>query len=470
MLQRCYSCLNRSPVGSGSCSLMIPTNNPRDHAKGLRLRSMGQLLISNSAGTDQASSPRRELPWKAAPDGPAITEYEADNLSFFQSLLDSLPEPMVVLDGRLRIRLANRAFCNSFANKREALIGRRIYEIENAPFGGSDGIDSRLEEVFSTQDSLEDMLISSRIREGLERRLLLSARLWTPTPNFIPLLLLTFEDLTKRQQSIECSASFLALQRAYERERHIAEEFERPLMQEIRADAFPGISLAALYEAASKDADVGGDFFDAFALPRGLVALAVADASGKGLEAAVRTLQVKNVLRAFSREYPFCPNQILPRLNDFVCDTLRYDDGEEGYYFGGFVCLTLAILDPRTGEGNIISAGCEPPTILRRDGTVSTIRSHGLPLGIQRETLYQMTPLQLESGDTLVFTTDGVTEARKQRTREFLGYSGMLALAEKHRQNPCVRQLAQGILEGARDFADGVLRDDACLLIARKIG
>jgi serine phosphatase RsbU (regulator of sigma subunit) len=239
-------------------------------------------------------------------------------------------------------------------------------------------------------------------------------------------------------------------------------------MQEIREDAFPGLSLATVYEAASQDADVGGDFFDAFALPRGLVALAIADASGKGLEAAVRTLQVKNVLRAFSREYPFCPNQILSRLNDFVCDTLRYDDGDEGYYFGGFVCMTLAILDPRTGEGNIVSAGCEPPAILRRDGTVDSIRSHGLPLGIQRETLYQMTPLHLECGDTLLFTTDGITEARRQRTRDFLGYCGMLDLAQKHRKEACVRRMALAILEGARSFADGVLRDDACLLIARK--
>jgi serine phosphatase RsbU (regulator of sigma subunit) len=80
-----------------------------------------------------------------------------------------------------------------------------------------------------------------------------------------------------------------------------------------------------------------------------------------------------------------------------------------------------------------------------------------------------MTPLHLDCGDTLLFTTDGITEARRKSACEFLGYSGMLDLAQKHRKEVCVRRMAQAILEGARSFADGVLRDDACLLIARKV-
>jgi serine phosphatase RsbU (regulator of sigma subunit) len=378
-------------------------------------------------------------------------------------------EPILVLDAALRIRLVNRSFYDAFPVAPGDAAACRIHELTAGPCAGNHGIAAWLDHVFSTGHSLEDYRIPQASEDGIGRCLLLNARKWTlPTPEPAELLLLTFSDVATRYPDVEMTAPFRALQRAYDRERRIAEVFERPLMQEIPQNTFPGLSLATVYEAASEEADVGGDFFDAFALPRGLVALAVADASGKGLEAAVRTLQVKNVLRAFSREYPYCPNQIMSRLNDFVCDTLRYDDGEEGYYFGGFVCLTLAIIDPHTGEGNILSAGCEPPAILRQDGTVSTIRSHGLPLGIQRETLYQMTPLHLNSGDALLFSTDGVTEARRQRTREFLGYSGMLALAEKHRKDACVRCMALGILDGARDFADGVLRDDACLLIARK--
>ncbi|MES2461145.1 MAG: PP2C family protein-serine/threonine phosphatase, partial [Armatimonadota bacterium] len=216
------------------------------------------------------------------------------------------------------------------------------------------------------------------------------------------------------------------------------------------------------------EADVGGDFLDAFALPQGLVALTVADASGKGLNAAVRTLQVKNVLRAFAREYPFCPNQVISRLNDYVCDTLTYDGSKDDYYFGGFVCMALAIFDPTTGEGSVVSAGCEPATVLASDGAITSFHSHGLPLGIQRATRYQIAPLHLKRGDTLLLSTDGITEARARPGGDFLGYSGMLALAQRYRHAACVRQMAAGILDGAREFGGGVLRDDACLLIARK--
>ena len=262
--------------------------------------------------------------------------------------------------------------------------------------------------------------------------------------------------LTERKQAQD------ALQAAFERERNIAEALQRPLTLEIAEDAFPGLAVATLYEAAMEEAQVGGDFFDIFLLPQGQVALAVADASGKGLAAAARTMQVKEVLRAFAREYPHSPDSIVARLNDYVCDMRRFNEPESP----GFVCLALAILDPRTGDTIALSAGCEPPLVLRARGTVEVIETTGVPLGIEPRTLYVPTPVRLAPGDVILMATDGVTEAR--RGKEFLGYEGMVALAEKGLGASSMREMAKAIVDGARAFSGGSFRDDVCLLLAQR--
>jgi sigma-B regulation protein RsbU (phosphoserine phosphatase) len=272
----------------------------------------------------------------------------------------------------------------------------------------------------------------------------------------VPVIQCNVRDITDRKRLEE------ARRAALERERLIAETLQRPLTLEIAEDAFPGLSVATLYAAASEEAQVGGDFFDAFALPGGQVALAVADESGKGLSAAVRTMQVKDVLRAFAREYPRSPGAIMKHLNTFVCDTQNFDGrGDET-----FTCLLLAVLDPATGEGAIVSAGCEPPLVLRASGEAAVLEEANLALGLEPAARYRATPLCLAPGDTLLMVTDGIPEAR--RGGELLGYEGMVELARQALAAPTLREMGQAILAGARAFGQGSLHDDACLLLARR--
>ena len=112
---------------------------------------------------------------------------------------------------------------------------------------------------------------------------------------------------------------------ALARERRITQVLQRPLLLKVAEDAFPGLSLATFYEPAWEEAEVGGDFYDAFALADGNVALVVGDACGKGLEAAAHNTQVKDVLRALLRGDPHHPGSVLSRLNEVVCDTVAMD-------------------------------------------------------------------------------------------------------------------------------------------------
>lgn len=250
---------------------------------------------------------------------------------------------------------------------------------------------------------------------------------------------------------------------AYEREHRIAAILQRPLLLKVAEDAVAGLSLATFYEPARADAEVGGDFFDVVPLVGNGVALIVGDTCGKGLEAAVHNTHVKDVLRAFLRESPWCPGAILARLNNVVCDALDAQDPDQDFRF---VVLSLVILETGTGKASYSSAGAEPLLVVRSEGKAEIFVRPGLPLGIQRDTLYDATPVQLAPGDTAVLVTDGITEAR--HGCDLLGYPGMVQLATQALQAPTLEESGQEILAGARAFARSGLADDACLLLARR--
>jgi sigma-B regulation protein RsbU (phosphoserine phosphatase) len=239
------------------------------------------------------------------------------------------------------------------------------------------------------------------------------------------------------------------------------------------------------YEPAWQDVLIGGDFYDVFPLRDGSIALVVGDVTGKGLEAAAFTAEVKFALRAYLRE-DSDPGATLGRLNRFLVDaqTLDRRDGS------ALVCLSLAVVDSEAGKAQIAVAGAEPPLLLRAptmpDNTVTgeEIWSHGLLLGIERDAVYQTTTRNMNYGDVLLMTTDGVTEARRTTsqtpsgvitTTALFGYEGFQRLAEESAakflyapdKEPDLDAVGEAIALAARQFALGALQDDICLLLAQ---
>ena len=157
----------------------------------------------------------------------------------------------------------------------------------------------------------------------------------------------------------------------------IAETLQRSMLQVPPDGRFPRLQVETLYEADPNESDLGGDFFDAFALSEERVALVVGDVSSKGLFAAARTTEVKYALRAFLHEHQ-APEIALARLNNFICKTHRLDadSGET------FIILALVVVDTVTGNTTLSSAGAEPTLILRLDGTAEQVTIIGLPLDL----------------------------------------------------------------------------------------
>src|SRR5207249_8847142 len=97
----------------------------------------------------------------------------------------------------------------------------------------------------------------------------------------------------------------LALERAslFEREHTTAETLQRSLLPD-RLPSVPGIILEARYLPVTRNMEIGGDWYDAFRLPDGRLAVAAGDVMGKGLSAAAGMGRVRNALRALALTDP----------------------------------------------------------------------------------------------------------------------------------------------------------------------
>ena len=219
--------------------------------------------------------------------------------------------------------------------------------------------------------------------------------------------------------------------------------------------SIPGLDIAGVSLPAR---EVGGDFFDYIAFGQDAVGMTIADVSGKGLAAALLTLQSKNIIHAFAKENP-SPAQVLSKAN-----TVLYDDYSRA---GMFLSAFYATLDVRTKMLLYASAGHNPPLLRRTDGTYLHLEPTGSLLGISHDLAIAEERVQLQENDVLVLYTDGVSESRDGKGVQF----GCERVARK--LGDCchlpAQEIAHKVLEEVRSFAGPSPFDDATLVIVKPI-
>jgi len=384
--------------------------------------------------------------------------------TYAQNIGDTIRAPLLILDRDLRVKSANRAFYHTFQEMPEETEGRFIQELGDGQWDLPPLL-ALLREIVPTKGHFDDFEATHDFPRIGRRTMLLNARKLYRPGNRTVLIVLQIEDITERKKAEARLAA------ASQRDRRIASALQRALLFTPGENAFPGLEVRVFHEEASEEDLVGGDFWDISAYDNGHVALVVEDVMGHGLTAAVFTAEVRFILRAFLREHEQ-PSLVLNQVNAFICESHHLfreglnDEGDEAP-----VCLTLVIMNTATGEGAVAAGGMEPPLLVRREGQMEEMKVSGLLLGFQPGTEYTETAFRLDLGDLIILTTDGVTEARQGR--QFLGYDGLLRLVQEGRsagalETGTLEQMGQTILGGARAFAGGKLRDDACILLARR--
>lgn len=208
--------------------------------------------------------------------------------------------------------------------------------------------------------------------------------------------------------------------------------------------SLPGWDLHATLEPCF---EVGGDLYDARALPDGRLAVVVGDVTGKGLGAALLVSQVLSLTRFMLGEgWP--PAPLMTRLNREIFLTTD---------FVRFATVFLGILDPTTGGIACVNAGHNPPVVVRADGRVETCSVGSTPVGMMEAAEYPVAEVTLAPGDMLAMFSDGIPEAVDTEDEEY----GDARLA---------RQLAEHRAESLPDAAAAVLADLASFRAGADVG
>lgn len=176
--------------------------------------------------------------------------------------------------------------------------------------------------------------------------------------------------------------------------------------------------LACMFPAK----EVGGDFYDFYAIDDSHVAVLVADVSGKGIPAALLMIDTKTYMKNVTL-YGYPLEKVFALANDRL-----FAKNEEGF----FITALGGILDLKTGEFKFVNAGHLPPFVRNSSGQfVKRPVKADLVLGCFGGTEYHVDSIMLEPGDRLVLYTDGVTEGMDPDKNEY-GFDRLLESLNKH--------------------------------------
>jgi phosphoserine phosphatase RsbU/P len=201
---------------------------------------------------------------------------------------------------------------------------------------------------------------------------------------------------------------------------------------------------------------LGGDFYDFMPLPDNRLALAVGDASGKGLAAALMMSNVQSSLRTAASFTGNDGPSVVTAVNRQVYASSLEDR---------FATLFYGVFDGATRKLQYVNAGQNPPMVIRRDGSIIYLDAGGAPVGIFANSTYEHGTVQLVPGDLILAYTDGVSEAISPAGSEW-GVEGLREAATKSNAQ-CVDEIAGAIFASMDEFSGGRQTDDATIVVVR---
>lgn len=156
--------------------------------------------------------------------------------------------------------------------------------------------------------------------------------------------------------------------------------------------------------------EVGGDYYDCRILPNGKVALVMADVAGKGVPASLLVSSLSASLHAYL-ETDISLDELAVKLNKLIYQSSTADK---------FITCFISILNPTTGELDIINAGHNPSLHLRENKVLERIEAGGIALGMFDMGLpFKSEKRRIEKGERILMFTDGIPEAMNENDEEY---------------------------------------------------
>ena len=219
--------------------------------------------------------------------------------------------------------------------------------------------------------------------------------------------------------------------------------------------SLPGYDIAGVNIPSG---EVGGDYFDFIRIIDHHTGIAIADVAGKGIPASLIMASFRASLIAEIR------NNYAIRVICRKVNSLIYESVERGNY----VTAVYGVLDSKNDIFTFSNCGHNRPILLRRDDRVEFLSEGGLALGIVAQTEYEERPLFLQSGDLILFFTDGVTEARSAAGEEF-GQERLIGIMREFREKTS-EEIIQKVYDEVKNFSsESHIFDDLTMIVLKKL-
>ena len=251
------------------------------------------------------------------------------------------------------------------------------------------------------------------------------------------------------------------LETRLEKERLLKElEVARVIQHRLLPQSAPKAACADIAVYFSPAYEVGGDYYDFFLLGDRRLGFVIADVSGKGLAAAFIMAELKGIFESLAGVIND-PGQLLAKANGVLRKSLEKNR---------FVSATYGLIDPQAMVLRVARAG-HMPFFLSTGDRIETHVPPGLVLGAADEPLFseklEEITITLRTGDTIVFITDGISEAKNLIGNEF-GYERLQSIIQSNRE-ASAQELTNFIIEEVKAFANQPLQYDDITLLVFKI-
>lgn len=184
----------------------------------------------------------------------------------------------------------------------------------------------------------------------------------------------------------------------FHREQYVAETLQRSFLP----SALPqrkDLEIAAHYRPGSTEADVGGDWYDAFENEHGEIVLTIGDVTGKGIDAARLMVLIRQAIRVAALE------SREPAKMAEICNRLLLLEGGDR-----LASAFIGVVNPESGVLRYVSAGHAPPLLRLPDQVVRRLHAPSVPLGAFRDARFTQHETRCPEGSLLVLYTDGLIE------------------------------------------------------------
>ncbi|MBV8435643.1 MAG: SpoIIE family protein phosphatase [Candidatus Eremiobacteraeota bacterium] len=211
----------------------------------------------------------------------------------------------------------------------------------------------------------------------------------------------------------------------------------------------PGIDMHAIYVPGQSEAQIGGDWYDAFRLRDGRLVISVGDVAGSGVDAAVTMSNMRQIIRGTAQLHA---DPVL--MLDAADSALRLEESEK------FVTACVAVIDPVSRTMTYASAGHPPPYVRDKVRAPVPLTFDGLPLGLRQRSTRHPSTHHLTPGTMLVFYTDGLIESTHDLLGGIASLERLIATREFYQSANPAKFVRSHML-------DGGARDDVAILVVR---